>query len=202
MFYFVGNCFDFSLMLSMGKALLYYSFLEVRYMLWTKLSEDTISFFSAQVVSHGAAVCWEKHNHANLSLSFSQCMVMYGIDWPDSGQGLHSHRFHWAHAGTQEALYKHEEKLLLEGDKALGQAAQRGGGSLLLQGCSRPAWTLSCVTYCGLVKLQKTREILLPLLSINKISCASGAIEVARRQLDRVWSLLSGEREGCETPFI
>lgn len=71
---FCKQLFWFSLMLSVRKAFLYYHLLEVRYMLWTKLSEDTISFWNAQVVLHGAAVSWENHNCADLS--FSQRMAM------------------------------------------------------------------------------------------------------------------------------
>ena len=44
-----------------------------------------------------------------------------GTERQDKGQ--------WAQTGTQEVPYKHEEKLIYcEGDRALGQAAQRDCG--------------------------------------------------------------------------
>lgn len=71
---FCKQLFWSSLMLSMGKPFLYYSFLEVRYMMWTKLSKDITSFRNAQVVSHGIAICWKT---INVQIS----LAPYGYVW-------------------------------------------------------------------------------------------------------------------------
>lgn len=71
---FCKQLFRSSLMLSMGKPFLCYSFLEVRYMMWTKLSKDITSFRSAQAVSHGIAICWK-------TVSVQSSFIPYGYVW-------------------------------------------------------------------------------------------------------------------------
>lgn len=71
---FCKQLFQSSLMLSMGKPFLYYSFLEVRCMMWTKLSKDITSFRNAQAVSHGIAICWK-------TVSVQSSLIPYGYVW-------------------------------------------------------------------------------------------------------------------------